>query len=300
VTAIGLSRADFEPLASGGAMLVVHFRTASDAPCRAFARTFELASDRYPDLAFGEVDIEAEPALATMFGIRSVPTLLIVRENVVLYAEAGAPEPGELESIIVRARALDMAAVRREIEAGRQCRLPTRTPRRRSANAVRVTGLRVAHARARAMGIEEISVMRTDVDEAGFDAFVTEHAIALVLIQAQGQFAADQLEALAQVCERTAMPSALAIVDPSNAPGILAMFGVVQTPYLLIFRDRVALFAEPVAPTPAGLEKLLAQIEALDMEKVRQDIDAERRARDALLTRRACPTLRSGPASTRD
>ncbi len=142
--------------------------------------------------------------------------------------------------------------------------------------------------------------MRTDVTEANFEGFIAEHPIAMVLMHVPESFTAEQLDSLARVCERTAMPCALAAVDSTKCPGVLAMFGVVQTPYLLIFRDRVALYAEPVQPTALGLESLLAQIQQLDMDKVRQDIEVERQAQEALLVRRACPTKFSGPARTRD
>lgn len=150
------------------------------------------------------------------------------------------------------------------------------------------------------MGIEEVSILRTDITESNFDAFVAEHAITAILLHEPGDFTDDELDALARVCERTAMPSALGFVNKRLAPGVAAMFGVLQTPYLLIFRDQVALFAEPVRPTPTGLETVLVQIQRLDMDKVRSDIESEREAQASLLMRRACPTRYSGPALSRD
>ncbi|MSQ58695.1 MAG: hypothetical protein EXR36_03375 [Betaproteobacteria bacterium] len=123
--------------------------------------------------------------------------------------------------------------------------------------------------------------------------------MAVVLIHAPDNFATEQLEGLARVCERTALPCALAAVDSTKIPGLLAMFGVVQTPYLLIFRDRGALYAEPVQPTAPGLEALLARMQQLDMDEVHAEIEAQRQAQEALLMRRACPTVRSGPARSR-
>lgn len=138
--------------------------------------------------------------------------------------------------------------------------------------------------------------MRTDITESHFDTFLAEHATVAVMIHAPGEFSGPELDALAGVCESRDLPSALAVIDSSVAPGVAAMFGVLHTPYLLIFRDRIALFAEAVRPTPAGLEALLAQIQQLDLEKVRADIEAERQAQESLLLRRACPTRYSGPA----
>ena len=150
------------------------------------------------------------------------------------------------------------------------------------------------------MGIEEIATLRRDISEANFEGFVAEHPVAMVLIHGPDQLDDARLTALAQVCERTAMPGALAAVDAVRCPGILAMFGVVKTPYLLIFRDRIALYAEPVLPTPLGLEGLLNLIQHLDMDRVRADIEVERQAQEALLIRRACPMRRSGPARPSD
>ena len=150
------------------------------------------------------------------------------------------------------------------------------------------------------MGIEEVAILRSDVTEANFEGFITEHAMAVVLMHAPEDFSLEQLHALARVCERTALPSALAAVDSTQCPGILAMFGVVQVPYLLIFRDRIALYAEPVQHAPPGLESLLSQIQHLDMGKVHEEIAARRQAHEALLMRRVCPAARSGPARSRE
>ncbi len=150
------------------------------------------------------------------------------------------------------------------------------------------------------MGIEEVAILRNDITEANFEGFIAERAMAVVLIHGPGNFSLEQLDALARVCERTGLPCALAAVDSTKSPGLAAMFGVVQTPYLLIFRDRIALYAEPAQPSAPGLEALLAQIQQLDMDKVHADIKAQRQAQEAFLMRRACPTARSGPARSRE
>jgi thioredoxin 1 len=77
-----------------------------------FGPIFEKASERYPDAVFGKVDTDAETDLAQAFGISSIPTLMVIRDNVVLYAQPGAlPEPA-LEELITKARELDMDEVR--------------------------------------------------------------------------------------------------------------------------------------------------------------------------------------------
>ena len=85
-------------------------------PCRTFAPIFEEAAERHPDVTFGKVDTEAQPALASAFGIQSVPTLMILRDGVLLAAQAGVV-PGEvLDAAIQEVRGLDMDEVRRRIE----------------------------------------------------------------------------------------------------------------------------------------------------------------------------------------
>jgi thioredoxin len=98
-------------------MVVVDFWAPWCAPCRAFAPTFEAASERHGDVVFGKVNTEAEQELAAAFNIRSIPTLMLFREKVILYAEAGALPPPLLEEVIAKAKAVDMADVHREIAA---------------------------------------------------------------------------------------------------------------------------------------------------------------------------------------
>jgi len=149
------------------------------------------------------------------------------------------------------------------------------------------------------MGIAGVIPLRTDVNETNLDVFIEEHAVAVVLVHTPGQPTPGDLEALAGICAEAAVPTALAAVDAHTAPGILAQFGIAQAPYLLLLRERVALYAERVLPSPEGLRQLLRQVLSLDMDRIREEIEIERRARESLETRRACPTLRSGPAHTR-
>jgi thioredoxin 1 len=93
----------------------VDFWAAWCAPCRFFAPTFEQASEQYPEVVFGKVNTEEQAELAGAFGIRSIPTLMILRDKVILYSEAGALTQPQLHALIDQAKALDMEQVRREL-----------------------------------------------------------------------------------------------------------------------------------------------------------------------------------------
>lgn len=86
-------------------------------PCRSFGPIFEAASEAHPDLLFGKIDSDAEQALAGNFGIRSIPTIAVIREGVMVFRESGALPASALEQVIAGVRGLDMAEIHAEIAA---------------------------------------------------------------------------------------------------------------------------------------------------------------------------------------
>jgi thioredoxin 1 len=115
MTTISLTKENFDQTVEQNPMVVVDFWAAWCAPCRFFAPTFERASEKYPDVVFGKVNTEEQPELAGAFGIRSIPTLMILRDKVILYSEAGALPPAQLHALVDQAKALDMEQVQREL-----------------------------------------------------------------------------------------------------------------------------------------------------------------------------------------
>ena len=114
---IELTKDNFEQVVTGSDMVVVDFWAPWCAPCRSFAPTYEAASERHEGVVFAKVNTEEEQELAAAFNIRSMPTLMLFREQVILYAEPGALPPPALEEILTKAKSLDMESVRKEIAA---------------------------------------------------------------------------------------------------------------------------------------------------------------------------------------
>ncbi len=110
-----LTTENFEDVVSKNDLVLIDFWAAWCGPCRSFAPTYEKVSALYPDAVFGKVDTEAQQALGASFNIMSIPTLMIIREQVVIFSQAGALPESALVDLVEKAAALDMAEIHRQV-----------------------------------------------------------------------------------------------------------------------------------------------------------------------------------------
>lgn len=112
---VELCAGDFERTIVGNEIVVIDFWAPWCGPCRSFGPIYEAASERHPGIVFGKVNTQAEPDLAAACGIRSIPTVMVFRDKVLLFAQPGALGPRDLEAVLEQAKAVDMEDVRRQL-----------------------------------------------------------------------------------------------------------------------------------------------------------------------------------------
>jgi len=112
---VELTKENFDRTVTENDFVLIDFWASWCGPCRSFAPVYEKAAQDNPDLVFGKVDTEAQPELAAAFGIQSIPTLMIVRDRMAVFAQPGALPEAALADVIAQARNLDMDEVRKAV-----------------------------------------------------------------------------------------------------------------------------------------------------------------------------------------
>ena len=112
---VDVTKENFEEIVTKNSIVILDFWAAWCGPCKAFAPAFEAASEKYPDVVFGKINTEEQQELAGHFQIRSIPNVMLFRDQIVLFSQPGTMPPAGIDSVIEQAKALDMNKVRAEI-----------------------------------------------------------------------------------------------------------------------------------------------------------------------------------------
>jgi len=114
---VELTKENFEQVVTGNSTVVVDYWAPWCGPCRGFAPVFEKVSEAHPDVVFAKVNTDEEQEIAQHFQIRSIPTLMVFRDQIIVFSQPGAMPQGAFEQVVTKAKALDMDEVRKQIQS---------------------------------------------------------------------------------------------------------------------------------------------------------------------------------------
>ena len=117
---VELTKDTFQDAITPDGTLIIDFWAPWCGPCRGFAPVFEQAAEQHPDVTFAKVNTDVEQELAGALGIRSIPTLMVFREKVLLFSQPGALSAGQLGELLTKVKDVDMAEVHRDIAQARE------------------------------------------------------------------------------------------------------------------------------------------------------------------------------------
>src|SRR6516225_4450839 len=112
---VELTKENFEQVITGNQTVIVDYWAPWCGPCRGFAPVFEKVAEKNPGIVFAKVNTDVEQEIAQHFNIRSIPTLMVFRDQIIVFSQPGALPQGAFEQVIEKAKALDMDDVRRQI-----------------------------------------------------------------------------------------------------------------------------------------------------------------------------------------